>query len=334
MPISIASPEAAVAATPYLLGFTPRDSLVLLLLDDRLLQVAVRVDIPPCADPSWLSSVLQGMPDDVPPQVLLIAFADEAPGVWATAVAGWLCDVLAPLTEVVGLVVVADGRVRSMLEGPGAERFDDSEDGCSVAALQDHPVVAECVAAGLSHLPDREALRSMLEAVRDDVAESVCGLLDGVSPGDEAGHAQALETWAVQILSSADRLTAEAVARVARACNDWRARDPMFAELLDRAYHGEVSLSAVRTRLTYCLTRTPASHVGGVAASLALLSWSDGDGAAAMCAAEHAASADPTNTLAPLVMAALERGLPPQTWAEVTCDIPRDVLRGRSRRSA
>jgi hypothetical protein len=334
MPISIASPEAAVAATPYLLGFTPRDSVVLLLLDDRVLQVAVRVDIPPRADPSWVTSVLQGMPDEVPPQVLMLAFADEAPGDWAAAVAGWLCDVLAPLTELVGLVVVADGQMRSVLGDPVRDSADDWAVGCRLEALRDHPVVAECVANGLSHLPDREALRSMLEPVRDEMAESVRALLEGATPGDEAAHAQALEAWSVQILSGVERLSAESVARVARACNDWRARDPMFAELLDRSYRGDVALSAVRTRLTYCLTHTPAAHVGGVAASLALLSWSDGDGAAAMCAAQHASSVDPGNTLAPLVMAALERGLPPQTWAEVTCDIPRDVLRGRSRRSA
>jgi hypothetical protein len=323
MPITIDSPEAAVAATPYLLGFTPRDSLVLLLLDDFELRVAMRVDLPQTGDLPWLLSVLNGVPDDVPGQVLLMGFADAAPATRAAAVAGWVCGVFAPFVDVLDAVIVAEGRVL-----PVFEEEDGTTPGRDLCELRNHPVIAECVLAGLSHLSDRDELQAMLEPVRDDVSERVSSLLADDPDGGMCDPVP--ELVPVRVLTATTELTGLDVACVARACADWRIRDPMFAELLDGHFRGTTDLSSVRTRLTYCLTHTPASHFGAVAASLALLAWSDGDGATAVCAAERAVAEDATNTLAPLVLAALEQGMPPQTWASVTCDIPRDVLRGRA----
>lgn len=323
MPITIDSPEAAVAATPYLLGFTPRDSLVLLLLDDYELRVAMRVDLPAAAELPWLLSVLNGLPDDVPGQAVLLGFADAAPATWAAGVAGWVCEVFAPFVDVVDAVIVAEDRVLPVFEDEdGGTRIRD------LSELRDHPVVAECVLAGLSHLPDRDALRAMLEPLRDAVSEQVTSLLEAGRDDSPSDPAPELEP--VRILTATTELTGQDIACVARACADWRVRDPLFAELLEGHLLGTTDLAAVRTRLTYCLTHTPGSHYGAVAASLALLAWSDGDGATAVCAAERAIAEDANNTLAPLVLAALEQGMPPQTWASVTCDIPRDVLRGRA----
>ena len=67
---------------------------------------------------------------------------------------------------------------------------------------------------------------------------------------------------------------------------------------------------------------------------MALIAWADGDGAVALMAADRACDLEPTNTLAPLVIHALQHGLPPNTWASLTDDIPMEVLRGQVRRSA
>ena len=66
MSITLTSPEAAVAATPYLSGFTPVDSLVMLLCEETGLRVTMRIDLPDCPQAGWLIDVLDALGDPPP----------------------------------------------------------------------------------------------------------------------------------------------------------------------------------------------------------------------------------------------------------------------------
>lgn len=332
MSITIASAEAAVAATPYLLGFTPQDSLVLLLLDEEGLRVSLRVDLPAGADLSWLRSVLGGIPEPVPEGAVLIGYADAASAEYVQAAAMWLTHVLLPVLEVVDVVLVSDGRVMSALDGGPVD-----SSGTPLDQVRDHPVVAECVAAGLTCVPRREDLVFHLRPVSDAVSERVADALRrGVITGvDYERRRDRLEQRATNLLQGAEDLDPADVATLAEACRDVHVRDPLMALVLDAHARGAgVSLSRVRTRLTYALVHLPDTHAGPVAATLALVAWADGDGAAALVAADRAVELDPQNTLAPLIAQALQHGMPPTTWSKLTSDIPLEVLRGRARRSA
>lgn len=332
MPLSIDSPEAAVAAAPYLIGFTPQDSLVVLLLgEDGRLQVSLRVDLPLAGDLDWLLTVLHGIPDDpVSVAALLIAYADDAPADYALATGMWVMHVLLPVLEVLDVVLVAEGQYGTLERGQLAPA-----DGEPLAGLADHPIVAACVAAGMVRLPSRDHLEAQMRPVVDRVYADVDDLLRQARTGDYELLRDTLEDRALQALTGAADLRAEDVADVARACADVHVRDPLLAQLL-LAEHGLSAppLHHLRTRLQYCLVHTPGRWAGGVAATLALLAWADGDGAAALMAADRAQQSDPANTLAPLVARALQYGMPPETWATLTEDIPLEVLRGRERRSA
>lgn len=332
MPLSIDSPEAAVAATPYLIGFTPQDSLVLLLLsDDGRLQVSLRVDLPHAGDLDWLLTVLHGIPEDpMPVAALLIAYADECPAEHAHAAGLWVMHVLLPVLDVLDVVLVAEDRYATLQRGQSSPA-----EGEPLADLAEHPIVAACVASGLVRLPSRDDLEAQMQPVLDWVYSQVDGLLRSNRCGDYELQRDRLEGEALLALTGSDDLCPADVAGVARACADVHVRDPLLAQMLT----GEDGPSAaplhhVRTRLLYCLVHTPGRWAGGVAATLALVAWADGDGAAALMAADRAQQADPANTLGPLVARALQFGMPPSTWAKLTEDIPLDVLRGRERRSA
>ncbi|MFN8183565.1 MAG: DUF4192 domain-containing protein [Candidatus Nanopelagicales bacterium] len=328
MTLRLDTPEAALAATPYLLTFTPTDSLVLLLLtEQRNLQVSLRVDLPAAGDPSWLLTVLHGVPDPVPDAVLLIAYADAFPAEHAQAVGEWVMHALSPIMDIVDLLVVADGGFRRVLGDPEGQAR-------SMADVPQHPVVAECVAAGMTCAPNRDVLVAALAHVDDEVTDQVRRLLRQSVRGDYRRRRDELEESALTLLLTDTPLTAQDVVCVARACRDVHVRDPLLTLMLAECAEDRYGLGRVRTRLVYCLRHTPGRHAGSVAATLALVCWADGDGAAALVAVDRAMASDPANTLAPLVADALQNSLPPDTWATITGDIPLDVMRGRRRRSA
>jgi hypothetical protein len=176
----------------------------------------------------------------------------------------------------------------------------------------------------------------MLEYVDDDLSRAVLDLLDGAQPA-AATYEQLrsmLERRAFETLVGAADLTAFDVMIVGLACRDVFARDPLVTLLLREQDQDRDRLHPVRARLAFSVAHLPDDLAGPAAATLALLAWSHGDGASALVAADRAMAADPSNTLGPLVVDALQHGLPPETWANVTDDLSMEVLRGQYRHTA
>ena len=330
MTLRITSPDAAVAITPYLLGFTPTDSLVLMFSDPELPQRSLRVDLPDQIDLRWLQGILAGVPHPPLRTVVVIVYADTVPFSFAQAVIDWVTSVFDPALEVLDSVIVHDEAMHSLMHAiQGGQPVPMSE-------IENHPVVAECVAHGMSRLASRDALHALLEFVDDEFSAAVTDLLDGGSPSASSYEQlrDMLERRAFEALLSRLDLTAFDVMIVGLACSDVFARDPLSTLLLNEHEGDREMLHAVRDRLGFCVAHLPDDLAGPTAATLALLSWSQGDGASALVAADRAMAADPTNTLGPLVSDALQHGLPPETWANVTGDIPMNVLRGQIRHTA
>ncbi len=330
MTLRISSPVAAVAVTPYMLGFTPSDSLVMLFSDPDQRQRHMRVDLPESVDLRWLQGILAGVPHPVPRTVVLIVYADTVPFVFGQTVMDWVCGVLDPVLEVADAVIVHDATLHSLV------RTIEGGDPVPMSEVENHPIVAECVANGLSRLESREALNAMLEFVEDDMSRTVADLLEGAEPMASSYETlrEMLERRAFEALLATADLTAYEVMVVGLACSDVFARDPLITLLLNEMDKDRDRLHAVRSRLSFCVAHLPDDLAGPAAATLALLSWSHGDGASALVAADRAMAADPTNTLGPLVAEALQHGLPPETWAKVTGDLSMEVLRGQYRHTA
>jgi len=331
MTIKITSSEAAVAATPYLFGFTPTDSFVLLLCDPGTMRGSLRVDLPDEPSLSWLGSIVGGVPDPAPASAILIVYADTVPLQYAEKIIDWVMEVIRPVTAILDLVIVHDGLVRSLFGEMRSAAL-----GVPLADLENHPIVAALVTEGMAKVANREELVARLHPLHDDVTRQVLDLLDGEEP-DVSGYEQwraLLESRSVELLLSDTDLQPLDVVHIGLACCDIYARDPMLTVLLEENAKGHDRLCRARDRLVYAITHLPDDVAGPTAATLALLSWASGDGAAAMIAAERAMLADPNNTLGPLVADALQHGLPPDTWLTLTRDIPMNVLRGQLRRTA
>ncbi|WP_380168004.1 DUF4192 domain-containing protein [Jannaschia sp. R86511] len=180
--VRLRDPAGVVAAVPYLLGFAPRRSLVVVGLDrQRSVGPTMRVDWSPdrpvgTTRPVWQQLARVAVRNDCT-AALVVVYVDtpllDLPAAWdddlREAVLG-PCDLPGPAgslepdgtagPDVLDLLVVGPDRFRSLLCGdpsccPG--------EGTAVAGTSSHPVAAGFVLAGRSPAPDREAL--VVEAV-------------------------------------------------------------------------------------------------------------------------------------------------------------------------
>ncbi len=175
--VRLRDPAGVVAAVPYLLGFVPRRSLVVVGIDDHAcVGPTLRCDhdlgaAEPGADASpvrpqtplpllW-DHVVTVMARNGCHTLLVVAYTDADPGELEPARTAGLLAVVLPATDhgsspqVLDVLAVGPTRYRSMA---------CAEDGCCpveglpLAGVDAHPVAAEFVLAGRSPAPDRESL--------------------------------------------------------------------------------------------------------------------------------------------------------------------------------
>ena len=156
-PVRIAGPASLIAAVPYLLGFEPNDSLVLIGLLDGQVTVAARVDLDDLDEPRRLADLMTVLATKAAStDVVAVTYGDrtEAGTIAATAAASGM--------RLLEHVRVADGRYWSLT---------CPIEGCCPAEgtplVTDNATAAEFVALGVSKAPSREDLASMLAPVPD-----------------------------------------------------------------------------------------------------------------------------------------------------------------------
>ena len=172
-----------IAATPYLVGFHPHESLVLVALDsENLVIFTARVDLADAGHLECLDAVRAAVLDSGAAALVALIFADEAlevPERVAEAVDTVLALEARTATEVLDVVVCDGHRWRSVL---------CSDPTCCPADGQPLPppgssaVAASATVAGLVALPTREDLRRTLDGDPPDQREARRAGLDS------AGH--------------------------------------------------------------------------------------------------------------------------------------------------
>src|SRR5262245_30004287 len=89
--VTLRTPTDVLAAVPYLLGFHPGESVVIIGLHGARLAFNVRADLPPAARPPHAGPADAGVPPDQPPA----AAAPDRPADPAGQLAEQLADVVA-----------------------------------------------------------------------------------------------------------------------------------------------------------------------------------------------------------------------------------------------
>ncbi|MFG1676239.1 DUF4192 domain-containing protein [Micromonospora sp. NPDC049282] len=354
--LSVRSPADLVAAVPYLLGFHPADSVVVVAVRGRRVVFAARGDLPdPGTDPGPVARHLA--------QVVVRQDADAATviGYGPAARVTGAVDAVGGALDDAGLVVldalrVTDGRWWSYLCGEPACCPADGTP-YDPAASQ---VSAAAVFAGQVALPDRAALAAQVSPLDGPVRLAMRratararrrlaaltgepsgggpsgGALSGGGPAGEAtggrrGEARAVRSAGTAAVRAAfrrqrrgERLDDDEVAWLTVLLTQVAVRDHAWSRTDGR--DADISLwTDVFRRAEPDLTAAPGTL-------LSFAAWRAGHGALAAVALERVLAAHPEYPLAVLLDDALRRGLPPSELDGWPANAGGSVLRRRRRR--
>jgi Domain of unknown function (DUF4192) len=334
--IRLSDPAELIAAVPHLLGFYPRDSVVLLALHGKKLGLTLRADLVDNAQAPLLA------------EQLLLPIARQRPTGVALVVIGGdltpdgdppyraLVDVLDDMLTGAGLPLVHAAWTAQTVDGAPWRCYDDPRCAGTVSDPAASPLAAATVAAGAVTFSSREEL---------------VALLDGEDPAALQRRAMLLDTADAEHPMSS-RLIARRFARLeelhqAATAGDVVLSDNIVAEVTSALCDHRVRDAClpwctgpdavVAERLWLALVRaTPAPERAEPAALLALTAYLRGDGALASVALDAALQACPEHSLSGLLRAAMDGGLPPEVLRRVAADaaaaLPQLPRRNRKRR--
>jgi hypothetical protein len=335
--LTVRSPADLIAAVPYLLGFHPADSMVVVALRGRRVVFAARGDLPdPGTDPrpaaQHLAEVIARQGTE---SATVIGYGPAARVTGAVDAVGEALDGAGLL--VLDVLRVTDGRWWSYLctepeccppDGtpydPGASEVSATAVFAGQVALPDRAALAGQVSAfdGPVRLAMRRATvraRGRLAALTEEATETA---LAGGRSVRSAGVA-AVRT-AFRRHRRGERLTDDEVAWLTVLLTQLPIRDHAWERTDGR--DADISL------WTDVLRRAEPELIAAPGSLLAFAAWRAGYGALAAVALERVLAARPDYSLAVLLDDLLRRGFPPSEldgWPEV--DFP-GVVRRRPRR--
>jgi hypothetical protein len=314
----ISGPAELLQAVPYLLGFHPRASLVLIGLHDAVLVVTARLDLDD-ADGA-LGHTARAMARGGSTEFVAVVYGDapdpdpNLPLPWSAVACDVADEVRAAGCELIDTLLVAGARWWS---------YDCADGQCcprSGRALPAAPSTFTTAAtvAGIAVLPNRDALAAQLDPAPADERAALRPLIEQeeheiVAAALEAGskrHERAIKRAVFASARASDQPrwmvpTAEEVARFGVALTGTALRDAVWMAVDDDRLDGRALWRELAVRLPTPYQAAPLFLFGWQA-------WRHGDGALARIAAERVVAADPRYSPADMLLAALTHGMDPR----------------------
>jgi hypothetical protein len=305
---------------PYLLGFHPTDSLVLVGLCDGALVVTARLDLADALGVATVEHTIAAMVRGGSTSLVVAVYGNEVPAAGDDELP-WLG--LAQLVErtaadagceVHDVLLVAGGRWWSLMCG--------SADCCPREGREIPAAPSSFTAAatfeGVVALPDRKALAALLDPLpdpaRDALEASIAAAehagVAAVIEGDPCRHERSVKRALFAAARECDAAgwtgpDDETVARFGVALSLPAQRDAVWVAIDGGRLDGRALWRDLARRL-------PSPYDAGPLFLYGWASWRAGDGALAGIAAERAVSSDPGYSAADLLLAALAHGVDPR----------------------
>lgn len=323
--VRVGTPAALLAVVPYLLGFVPESSLVVIGAEppDGAIKVTMRYDLPDPPDADLAADIAAHAMEVIGSQRLTPAVAiGYGPDALVAPLAAALEEAAEDGGAMTDILRVDDGRYWSYTCAsqsccpPGGTAFD---------------AVGYAEAAALAEVSGTAVL-----AGRDDVAESIAPLNGDIATSMRQATKRAEEhlsqllakvrkssrLGAVRHMIASEGLSAVAqlvaayraggqfvtdyqVAWLTVALKDMRVRDDAWARMDPR--YGE----AHRRMWTDVVRRAQPGHVAAPASLLAFVAWQAGNGVLANVALDRALADNPSYSMATLLRQVIGAGAPP-----------------------
>lgn len=326
--LTVRSTADLITAVPYLLGFHPADSAVVVAMRDRRVVFAARADLP--------GERPGGTAVEVADYLTAVV---ERQGVESVTILGY--GVAGRVTPAVDALRAAFGRVGRpvadalrVTDGRYWSYLCENPECCPPEGVpldrDASPIAAAATVAGQVALPDRaalagriapvqgadqEAMRAATARARTRLADLLAGELPIEPGGDriirragEPAVRQAVERYRV-----GDRLSDDEVAWLSLLLTHVPVRDHAWERIGCEDFHLALWTDVVR--------RVEPELVPAPACLLAFAAWRGGQGALASLALERALGVRPDYSMALLLEDVLRQGVPPSTldgWPELT----------------
>jgi hypothetical protein len=338
--LRLTSPEQILTAVPYLLGFRPERSVVVMSLRGKQVGLTMRLDLD--TPPRELHQlVVNRLRADGATRAVIVLFDPEDPaGAGVGALPGdgiaraLMRAVRRARLDVVDAIVVHRGRFRSCLCTnpvccpPGGRPVPTGGEA-------DHSLVASAfVALGTAPMASREELRA---SINPAPPERRLALLPAIEEALGSPVAHSVDAWREVVQRYLETSPREPLSDAEIACLVASLRNVIVRDEVISWTAGE-DLSAVLAVLRELAPLAPAPFDTQVLASLAWAAYSFGDGALAAAALDRALETDPEHSLSRLLAVALEHGVSPEklraVGGQLGCDLRRQESRALRRRDA
>ncbi|MDS1271082.1 DUF4192 domain-containing protein [Lipingzhangella sp. LS1_29] len=314
--LTLTGPSDLLAAVPYLLGFHPRDSLVLVGIarqgSRQTICCSARCDLPTVAAeaPATAAIVTQPIHAANAAFVVLVGYGPA--------------HRVTPCVDAVQQAVAARGvELREALRFTEGRYWSYTCTGtcCPATGMPFDPqnslIPTQMVAAGFVAYADRSQLDSVLDPVtgpRRAAMSEATHRLEGEPPEEE--HLRTAGTESVRAAAAAADHGAlpqdpAELAWLCLAVRDTRVRDEAWLRI--RPENAEAQLHLWQ----WILRNAEPRYRVAPGALAAFAAWQSGRGALANLALDRVLGADPNYPMALLLRRALQCGLPPQRWATV-----------------
>jgi hypothetical protein len=327
--LRLRSPADVVEAVPYLVGFHPDHSIVVLCLSRRpkLLRLTMRQDLPPGRAAPQVAQMLAEHIRRSGGDLVVVACYPEGADERAAAeraVEELRARLDGPDCQLKEAVRVEDGRWWSYL---CTEPRCCPPEGTPIAA-EPGQVAAAAVLGGHVALPSRASLPERLKPANQIARLAVLQALGATEQQrDEAEWMDFAAGLLARYHDEQSKLTPQEAARLLVGLQDVRLRDECATWWYEPARNREsVGL------WTDAVRHAPPGYVAAPATLLAVSAWLAGQGAFGNIALDRALADDPAYRLALLMDAVIQSGVSPSQFRATRFDPAEDRPRRRGRR--
>lgn len=316
---TLTSPHDLLTAVPFLVGYQPEDSLVLIGLKDDLVGMAMRIDFPEDFDCDQIDNLVSHLEKDCAESALLVAYLPKHISECESLIETIKDALLLRNINLREAIVVREGRWRSSI-------CTDSEccplEGSPLPVLSDSKIAAEQVALGnpLPFQDINELVESISQISADPDLLEVINSVPTIDYDDDPRLLQREGAEAVMDLvnefeTGGISKNQELIALVLVRLHDLQVRDFALGSICSE------NIDLYWNLWRWLLRIAPSGYIAPVATLFASTSYEKGEGALAQRALDRAQSDDDKYPLAKLLRQVFNAGWPPETFATMRADL-------------
>lgn len=318
---TLTTPHDLLAAIPFLIGYHPTDSLVLVSIKEDCVGMAMRMDFPIAESDSHFDICASHISADDADGALIVAYQPSGRDDGDIVLAQTAAALSRAGVAIYESILIADGTYRSTL---CHDATCCPPEGRIVPPIDSSRIAAESVIAGhpmpFATFADLGAsVRSNLLAQEEQWRERVMkSFVDSASQDLNTLQRDGATSVIDLAIDFADGKTSsdqDLIAHVLGRLSDIQVRDFALGS------HSEESADDYRRMWMHLLRSAPAGFVAPVASLVAALAYESGDGALARAALDRAFADCPTYSLALLLKRVFSAGWPPQSFAGMRAEL-------------